>query len=311
MNDKQLRELVLRVVLTELARVGETYVPVTSSGRHVHLSQPDLNSLFGEGYRLTKLRDLLQPGQYACNETVVLKGPKGSLRLRIVGPTRKETQVELSQTDCFQLGIPPILRMSGDTAGTPGGVLANGEKSLSIPSGILVAARHLHMSPHEAAAYQLKDGDLITLQSEGQRAAALENLVVRCGESHRMEAHIDRDEANACGITDGQLVRLSLSKKQVNVHAAASIQAYTKSSLSPQSLTPSHPSPHQSAAPVARLTTKLLDLVGPPRPYVGEEEMRAAVENGYQIIRYQKGSVITPLARDIALAKGIELLELS
>ena len=210
MNQKELEGVVLRLVLTEVGRRGERFVPVTSSNRHVHLSQPDVERLFGAGYRLTRMRDLAQPGQYACNETVTMECPKGSTTLRVVGPARKETQIELSYTDCFKLGVKPVLRMSGDTAGTPGCVLRNGDRQVVIDRGVIVAARHLHMAPAEAAAYGLKDGDVVALAVEGPRATTLDNLVVRSGEAHSLEAHIDKDEANACALEDGQLCRIVL-----------------------------------------------------------------------------------------------------
>ncbi len=147
MNEKELRAAVERVILSELAKIGEPYVPVMSSNRHCHLCQADVERLFGAGYRLTKLRDLVQPGQFACNERVTIETEKGKLTLRVVGPARGKTQVELALTDAIKLGLRPPIRMSGELEGSPGCVLSSGNARITLLSGVIVAARHLHMSP--------------------------------------------------------------------------------------------------------------------------------------------------------------------
>ena len=316
MNQKELEGVVLRLVLTEVGRRGERFVPVTSSNRHVHLSQPDVERLFGAGYRLTRMRDLAQPGQYACNETVTMECPKGSTTLRVVGPARKETQIELSYTDCFKLGVKPVLRMSGDTAGTPGCVLRNGDKQITIDRGVIVAARHLHMAPAEAAAYGLKDGDVVALVVEGPRATTLDNLVVRSGEAHSMEAHIDKDEANTCGLTDGELCRIVLrsevkatgvSQKPADAHAQPTVQTYV-----PTTVSPAQTSEVKTYVPqkTPEIRTTLLDLSSEPHCYISEEDILAAERQKYKLIRHAADAIITPLARDAAAAKGISLIEL-
>jgi putative phosphotransacetylase len=316
MNEKALQEMVLRVVLTELAKTGERFVPVTSSNRHVHLCQGDVERLFGPGYKLTPLRDLLQPGQYACQETVVLEGRKGKATLRVVGPVRKETQVELSYTDCYQLGFDPVLRMSGDTKGSPGGTLVSGDRRVTLDRGILVAKRHLHLSPAEAAAYGLIDGDLVAIQAEGERRALLENLVVRTGPEHSLEAHIDKDEANACGIADGQLCKLVVAGAAKERQPVAAIQPQTSNPLLhtyvPKAPVPQAPVPKaQAAPPQSEPKSKLLDLSGDPHCLLAEADVLSAIRNGFKLIRYRKGAVITPLARDVASEKGIQLIELT
>ena len=208
MNEKELRAAVERVILSELAKIGEPYVPVMSSNRHCHLCQADVERLFGAGYRLTKLRDLVQPGQFACNERVTIETEKGKLTLRVVGPARGKTQVELSLTDAIKLGLRPPIRMSGELEGSPGCVLSSGNARITLSSGVIVAARHLHMSPEEAQAFDLRDGDVVSLRVEGPRPATLDGFIVRSGAAHRLEAHIDTDEANACALRDGQLCRV-------------------------------------------------------------------------------------------------------
>ena len=316
MNQKELAGVVLRSVLTEVARLGERFVPVNSSGRHVHLSQPDVERLFGAGYQLTKLRDLLQPGQFACNETITMECEKGKTTLRVVGPARKETQIELSYTDCAKLGVKPMLRMSGDTAGTPGCTLSNGDRRVTLDHGVIVAARHLHMSPAEAAAYGLEDGDVVALVVEGERAATLDNLVVRSGEAHSLEAHIDKDEANACGVEDGQLCRIVLRGenrvakpvlKAVPPPGQPALQTYTPVPInSPQAVELKTYVPQKTP----EIKTTMLDLSSEPHCFISEDDVLAADRQKYKLIRHAADAIITPLARDAAAAKGIALIEL-
>ena len=134
MNEQELRGVIQRMVLAEMARLGRAYAPVMASNRHCHLSQADTERLFGPGYRLTKLRDLVQPGQYACHEKVVLETPKGAVTLRVVGPVRRETQVELSLTDCAGLGLKAPVRMSGMLENSPGCTLRNGDRRIPLAS---------------------------------------------------------------------------------------------------------------------------------------------------------------------------------
>ena len=323
MNEKELQGVVLRIVLTELARAGERFVPVNSSNRHVHLSQADVERLFGAGYRLTRMRDLEQPGQYACNETVTMQCEKGSLSLRVVGPARKETQIELSYTDCFKLGVKPVLRMSGDTAGSPGCTLVNGERRVALDHGVIIAARHLHMSPAEAEGYGLRDGDVVALQVEGPRATVLENLVVRSGGAHSLEAHIDKDEANACGLRDGQLCRILYTPRaaatapgpatapQANPGADpnSALKTYVPAAKAPL---PAQAAPNVTTAPARapEVKTTMLDFSAEPRRFISEEDVLAAARAGHKLIRYAGDAILTPLARDAASAKGIELIEL-
>ena len=285
MNEQELRGMIQRLVLAEMARLGHAYAPVMSSNRHCHLSQADSERLFGPGYQLTKMRDLVQPGQYACNEKVVLETPKGAVTLRVVGPVRKETQVELSLTDCAGLGLKPPVRMSGMLENTPGCLLKNGERRIEIPRGVIIAARHLHLSPEEGSAYGLKDGDVVSLQVDGLRAVRLNNVIVRCGKGHVLEAHIDRDEANACGLADGTLCRVLLPNR------------VTEPLL-----------PAQARMPEKRPERNtLLDLTGEKAKLITEETVLSAYRNGYRVIRYGKDAILTPLARDAASEKKIEL----
>lgn len=192
------RAVQLSVSETVFRSSGRIYVPVAASARHVHLCRADVERLFGAGYRLQKFRDLSQPDQFACKEQVTVVGPKGELKkVRVLGPERAQTQVEIALTDSFALGIRPPIRMSGKLEGTPGCRLLGPAGSVELASGLIAAARHLHLSARQAALFGLTDGQRVSLRSTGERACVLENVIVRCGDGHDMEAHIDTDEANA------------------------------------------------------------------------------------------------------------------
>ena len=190
-------------------KTGRIFVPVASSARHIHLCRADVEALFGAGYQLRHFRNLSQPGQFACQEQLTVVGPKGELKkVRVLGPERKATQVEIALTDSFALGIRPPVRMSGKTAGTPGCTLVGPNGSITIQEGVIVAARHLHLSKAQAALFGLSDGQVVRLRSEGDRATVLENVVVRAGDGHDMEVHIDTDEANAIAMSGSTMMEV-------------------------------------------------------------------------------------------------------
>ena len=192
-----------------LAGQGRYYVPAAASNRHIHLSQKMLEQLFGNGYTLKTMRPLSQPGQYACEEKLTLVGCKGKIEsIRILGPMREETQVEISLTDSFVVGIPPVVRMSGDLNGTPGGKLIGPAGEVELRQGVIVSARHLHVSDEEALWYGIKSGDVVSVKKTGLRPATFGNVLVRAGEAHALELHIDTDEANAAVIKNGDLLEL-------------------------------------------------------------------------------------------------------
>lgn len=193
----------------ELARQHQYYVPAAASSRHAHLSQDVLDVLFGKGYRLKTLRPLSQPKQVACEETVTIVGPKGKIGgVRVLGPVRSQTQVEISMTDTYRLGIEPVVRMSGDIGGSPGCTLKGPAGEVKLEQGVIVAARHLHISPEEADIFGFKDGDIVAARKQGEREAVFGNILVRAGEAHALELHLDIDEANAAGIQNGDLLEL-------------------------------------------------------------------------------------------------------
>ena len=177
---------------------------VEASGRHVHLSRKELDALFGTGYELTKAKDLSQPGQYASKERLTVVGPKGAFHnVVILGPVRKESQVEVSLTDCLQLGVKAPIRESGDIEGTPGIVLVNGDKSVSLDKGLIVAKRHVHMTPEDAEKLGVKNHDIVKVKVEGARPLIFDDVVIRVSPKFATYMHIDYDEANACGFSKG------------------------------------------------------------------------------------------------------------
>ncbi len=184
-------------------------LPVGMSNKHIHISEEHLNILFGEGYELTKKKDLSQPGQYAAEEKVDIVGSKGTLKgVRVLGPTRKATQVEISISDGFKLGVVPPVKNSGDIEGTPGAKIVGPKGEVELDKGVIVAARHIHMHTDEAKEFGVKNGDIVKVKINGQRGLVFDNVLVRTGDTHKLEMHIDVEEGNAAGVKNGDLVEL-------------------------------------------------------------------------------------------------------
>lgn len=182
----------------------EKRVPIGVSNRHIHLSKDDLLVLFGENYALTLQKELSQPGQFAAKETVTLVGPKGTLeKVRILGPLRKNTQIEISATDCYKLGIKPIIRDSGQHEGTPGLQIVGPLGNVELKSGVMVASRHIHLTLEDAKEWSLNDGDRVRVHIQSKRPMIFEDVLIRVNEHYHKEMHLDLDEANAA-LIDGQ-----------------------------------------------------------------------------------------------------------
>ena len=183
-------------------------LPIALSNKHIHLSQADIDVLFGQGYELTHKKDLSQPGQYACEEMVEVVGPKGSTKMRVLGPARPESQVEVSLADARGLGIAVPVRQSGDTEGTPGCKLVGPKGEVEMTKGVIVAARHIHMSLEDAERFGVKDKDVVSVQTTGERALLFNNVLVRANAAFALEMHVDLEEGNAAGVKNGDLVEL-------------------------------------------------------------------------------------------------------
>ena len=183
-------------------------LPIALSNKHIHLSQADVDVLFGEGYELTHKKDLSQPGQYACEEMVEVVGPKGSTKMRVLGPVRPESQVEVSLADARGLGIVVPVRQSGDVEGTPGCKLVGPKGEVELERGVIVASRHIHMSLEDAEKFGVKDKDIVSVQTEGERGLLFNNVLVRANAAFKLEMHVDLEEGNAAGVKNGELVTL-------------------------------------------------------------------------------------------------------
>ena len=184
-------------------------VPIGISNRHIHLCEKDLNVLFGHEYKLSKIKDLYQPGQYACKETLTICGPKGAIeKVRILGPLRQKTQVEVLLGDCFKLGISPKARLSGELNNTPGITLIGPKGSVQIREGTIVAQRHIHMSFKDAEKFGVHDGQIVSIEFNNLRGGIYNNVAVRVNNKSALECHIDIEEANAMCIKGDSKVRI-------------------------------------------------------------------------------------------------------
>jgi len=184
-------------------------VGIGISNKHLHLTEADLETLFGPGAKLTPYKELVQPGQYAAEEKVDIVGPKTTFHgIRIIGPTRPQTQIEISMTDSRALGIDAPVRESGKLSGTPGVKLVGPAGEVDLSEGVIIALRHIHLSPAEAEEAGLKDKDLVDVQTFGGRPLIFQDVLIRSGDTHLKEFHVDTDEANAAGIGNGQEVEI-------------------------------------------------------------------------------------------------------
>lgn len=181
-------------------------VEVGLSNKHLHLKQEDIEALFGKGHSLTPTKPLKQPGQYACEEKVDIVGPKGTLKgVRVLGPARPETQIELAMTDARAIGVSSPVRESGKLNGTPGVKLVGPAGEVDLDHGAIVALRHVHLSPEQAIEAGVKDKDFVSIKFDGERGLTFDKVLVRSGEGHESEIHLDTDEGNAAGLNNGTL----------------------------------------------------------------------------------------------------------
>ena len=210
MNTGDIAEIVKKVIAEMDASVSQNAgIPVGISNRHIHLSTQDLETLFGAGYELTPIKDLSQPGQYACKETLTLIGP--SMRpienVRVLGPVRKASQVEISLTDSFVLKVKPPVRESGDIAGSAPITIVGPKGIVTLKEGCIIANRHIHMHTSDAVKYGVKDGDYIDVDAlQGTRKTRWYGVQVRVRDDFALEMHVDTDDANAVGYKNGYKV---------------------------------------------------------------------------------------------------------
>jgi putative phosphotransacetylase len=216
MNKEKIRVIVEEIVKNSLQK--SKLVPIAASNRHIHLSPEHVERLFGRGYKLSKLKDLSQPNQFAAKETVTLIGPKGKLQnVRVLGPARGSTQVEVSLFDGFTLGVKPPIRNSGDIKGSEPITIQGPRGQITINEGLICAARHIHMHTNDGEAFGVKDGDLVQVKVDGVRGVIFSNVLIRVSPKYKLEMHIDLDEANAAGIKNGQLGEIIVFENRTRV----------------------------------------------------------------------------------------------
>ncbi|OXS76695.1 phosphate propanoyltransferase [Domibacillus enclensis] len=275
------RQAIERIVADVMAQLGQGSVPAPADGtipvavsaRHVHLSPEHVEALFGKGYELTKRSELSQPGQFASNEMVVIAGPKGSLeRVRVLGPVRQLTQAEISWTDAMKIGVRPPLRESGNVKDSAPVTMIGPSGSVSLPEGLIIAQAHIHMAPHDARQFGVKDGERVSVKISSERPLSIDHVRIRVSERYRLEMHIDTDEANAGFIRSGARGLI----------------------LSDHTAVP-------SAAPVVQQTVL---------PYEFKQKLLArehiqAIDETEIVVR--KGTIVTPLAKDTARELGKEI----
>lgn len=265
-----------KVFITLKELTGERYIPISVSARHVHLSQDHIEKLFGIK-QLTIRNQLTQPGQFASEEKLKLTGIKGEIdNVRVLGPERTQTQIEISLTDAIKLGINAPIRMSGDLKGTPGIKLTGPRGSVDIQAGVIVAKRHLHISPGQAEAFGVKDGSLIDVEVEGERPTIFKDVAVRMDDRQTLEMHIDTDEANAAYIT-------SETVGKITACAGEKLNKFLSSVISAETLT-------KESEPLGLVT---------------ETDVINAFKAEIRHLTVKKGAIITPLAKDAAKEKGI------
>lgn len=211
--EQQTVEMITQLVLQTINKMEEKksgyQVPVGVSARHIHLTQEHVEALFGQGYRLTKKKDLMG-GQYACNETVTIVGLKlrAIENVRVLGPVRKASQLEISATDAMKLGVAAPIRESGNVAGSAPVAVVGPKGVIYLQEGCIIAMRHIHMSPADAAAAGVRDGDIVSVRADNERGTVFNQVKIRVNESFTLEMHIDTDEANASKIKTGDKVTI-------------------------------------------------------------------------------------------------------
>lgn len=213
MEDKQIVEYITKKVMTALKDISyedEKTVKAAISARHIHLTREHIDILFGKGYKLTWFKDLSQIGQFAANEKVTLVGKNGRTLegIRILGPERKETQIELAKSDARVLSLNPPVRSSGDLDGTPGITVVGPEGSITIDKGCIIADRHIHFTPEDAKYFSVKDNEKLSVKISGEKGGIMYNVTAKVREDFYLEMHVDTDDANAFMINNGDKIEI-------------------------------------------------------------------------------------------------------
>lgn len=313
MNEKIIKEIITQVIndynkeimtgkgtslIEETKCRSENPVPVETSARHVHLSQEDLEMLFGKGYTLTKKKDISQPGQYLCEERVSLIGPKGKIdRVAVLGPVRKHTQIEISLTDSRLLGVKAPVRLSGDLANSADLFIQAGDKMICANKSVIVAQNHLHLSCEEARLYDLKDGQKIKIKMDTIRPITFDDVIVRVSDKAKLSFHIDYDEGNACGFVNGDLGYIC-RENACSIHTANRCMTSTNYTANESKVISSMKS-SESALTVTDTTIseKTIKIKG---KLLTESMLYDALKEDASIVLVENKAIITPLAHDYA-----------
>jgi putative phosphotransacetylase len=270
-----------------------------------------METLFGAGYELHKMKELVQPGEFAAEEKVSLVGPRGRIdNVRVLGPLRDKTQIEISMTDALKLGIDPELRLSGDLAGSSGIRLEAGSNTLGLSSGLIIARRHLHLSEEEVKVFGLSNGDVVYLKKTGPRETLFGQFIVRCGPAHRMEAHLDTDEANAAMIKGGDLLQLLPELQPVRKcaceHTPEQKRPVTEGNSAHEilsNMTEIVPNEIQDENQREKKNSHKDGLLD----FVTEKAVKDAYLRGETTIKKAPGAIVTPAAKDAARGYNIKI----
>jgi propanediol utilization protein len=295
-----------RVTQRVLKLLNAPVIPIEASGRHIHLSREAVEKLFGAGYQLTKVSELSQPGQFVCAERLRVKGPKGELASVVaLGPERRETQMELSATDALTLGVKAALRLSGDTHDTPGVTLIGPAGELELERGVIVAERHIHMTPQDAARWGFANGQTVSVRVFGERPVIFCGIPLRVSPDFATYMHIDYDEANACGFKTG-MPGYIVDEEGFNLDTEKLVSLATKAIMErlnaggEKAASSETPSARQAAPDTA--AQKRIDLLG--KRLIHERDLRDARTARNDVIRVSKNAIITALAHDYAVGIG-------
>lgn len=204
MEKNELKTEIKKLVLKLREESTEKIIPIEASGRHVHLSQKDVEKLFGKDYKLSEKRPLSQPGQFLAEEKLRLIGPKGVIdNAAILGPVRASTQVEISRTDAVSLGVAAPLKLSGNTENSASLFIASEQNVIQLMQGVIIAKRHIHMTPADAEKFELCDREIVNVEALTERPIIFKDVLVRVNKDYKLNMHLDYDEANACLLKKG------------------------------------------------------------------------------------------------------------